>query len=101
MIMLSDGELRGNSSGIESGSLGLANPSAVSFGRFFIIARPLHIPYQAFLFTQLLKTSNHLLNRFTCPGLDFQHWQNFLSKTVFGSIATVTRNRQKDYKPEF
>jgi hypothetical protein len=60
-------------------SLGLAHFATVLFGRLLIIRRPLHIPDQTFLFAQLLEASDHLLYRFACPRLHFQHKDDTLS----------------------
>ena len=57
-------------------SLGLAHPATVLFRRFLIVRRALHVPDQAFLLAQLLEASDHLLYRFTCPRLHFQHKKN-------------------------
>jgi hypothetical protein len=89
--------LRGSSSDVEAGSLGLANTPAVTFGGFLVITVAFHIPNQTLFFTEFFEPSNHLLYRFACPGLNFQHLQNFLSINIFN------RNFKspKIHKPSF
>jgi len=61
-------------------SLGLAHPPTVLLRRFLEIRDPFHVSDQTFFFTELLETSDHLLDGFACPGLDLQHSNIPLSK---------------------
>jgi hypothetical protein len=51
----------------------LADTPAVSLGRLLVIAVSFNVPYQAFLFAQLLKASHHLLDCFAGSRLYFKH----------------------------
>jgi hypothetical protein len=69
-------------------SLGLPHAPTIFLRRFFIIRHPLHVPDQTFFFAEFFEASDHLLYRFACPRLDFQHKKI----NPFFALATTSNN---------